>query len=342
MRASEQENSYTAINVARCLISLVPVYVAYRSEYLSFLIAMSAFAALATAWLVLTELGVLREARNPRLAYGRLTTRVHQGRYAVILSIVLFVSASLGVYFGLLPHISVFEDGASAGGYALLFAFFFVPAAIILVHVVVQGLTRHNEQLLENARAAVRSRTDFLANMSHEIRPPLNALLGANELLREANLTQDEERLVELSSRACMRLNGLLNDVLDFARLDADQVRLDESRFDARDAINETALLFASEARSRGLSFRTVFEPDQELRVFGDRERLQRIIAHTLDNAVKFTEQGEIALQVHSGCSPSLLDLRVTVSDSGIGIHEEDQKHIFETFHQGEHRPRHR
>ena len=376
MSASEPENRYTAINVARSLISLVPVYVAYRSGYPSFLVAMSTFAALATAWLVLTELRVLRESRHPRLAYipttidmmvftifvyfsgtvnsfivagyvlttalSSLNTRVNQGRYAVLLSITLFVSMSLAVYLGILPRISVFEEGASAGGYALLFAFFFVPSAIILVHVVVQGLTRRNEQLLQDARAAVRSRTDFLANMSHEIRTPLNALLGANELLREANLTDDEARLVDLSSRACVRLNGLLNDVLDFARLDANQVALDESRFDARDAISETALLFLSQARSKGLNFRTMFEPDTELRVFGDRERLQRIVAHALDNALKFTEQGDVTLRVASRHAPSTLELEVTVRDSGIGIHEEDQKHIFDTFHQGKHRPSHR
>jgi len=211
---------------------------------------------------------------------------------------------------------------------------------------VLQDITeqRRNEEALQAARVeaerASRAKSRFLANMSHEIRTPMNAIVGFSEILARELADQPRYRsyLNGLGSGA-RNLLQLLNDILDFSRIEAEQLELRPSATDLPELLAEVRHLFELAARQKGLSLRLDYHTPLPAVVSVDALRLRQILVNLMGNAVKFTRSGGVALLVRAqphGAEPGRVDLHLTVSDTGPGIEPAMQERIFEVFQQGE------
>lgn len=192
----------------------------------------------------------------------------------------------------------------------------------------------------EQAESASRAKSQFLANMSHELRTPLNGVIGAVALLRNTGLTDQQRRLAQLAHRSGRMLLGIINDLLDFSKIEAGKLELERLVFDPRQTIGEVIEVFAESARRKGLTVTCTIQEEVPPLLRGDPGRLNQVLTNLLDNAVKFTEQGEIAVEVHClGPDPRPLDscvLRLVVRDTGIGIFPEARARIFDPFAQAD------
>jgi signal transduction histidine kinase/DNA-binding response OmpR family regulator len=203
-----------------------------------------------------------------------------------------------------------------------------VPGHLVMLHDVTEA--RRTEAALE---AASRARADFLARMSHEIRTPMNGVIGLSGLLLQTTLDdrqRDYARGVRRSAQALLRI---VNDVLDFSRIDAGRLSLEVSDFEPRASLAEAMDLVRSEAQAKGVALRTETDADVPFTVAGDVGRLRQILINLLGNAVKFTAAGEVAahLGVESRSGDAIV-LRLTVSDTGIGIARDALDTIFQPF----------
>ncbi len=201
-------------------------------------------------------------------------------------------------------------------------------------------LTKRTEEarrMAMEAQAAAETKSRFLATMSHEIRTPMNGVLGMAELLADTELSDRQRRFVGNVRRSAESLLGIINDVLDFSKMEADMIELDDAPFDLRDLVDEVAELFAERAQRKGLELICAVAPDLHTALRGDFGRLRQVLANLLSNAVKFTETGEVTVRV--SCSEedevqSLLSFEVR--DTGIGIPAEAQERIFDSFSQAD------
>jgi len=180
------------------------------------------------------------------------------------------------------------------------------------------------------AEEASRAKSAFLANMSHEIRTPLNGIIGVIHLLESSTSAEDRRDLIGIISRSAESLLGILNDVLDFSRIEAGQLQLESDPFDLEEALEEVSEAFERIATLKGVSF--VFSPDPAIDRFlvGDRLRLLQVVRNLLSNAIKFTKEGFVSLEA----TASEEGLTITVADSGIGIPEDRLESVFESFTQ--------
>ena len=203
-----------------------------------------------------------------------------------------------------------------------------------------QELERKNEEMeaaLGTAREATQLKGRFLATMSHEIRTPLNGVLGMTDLLLGTELKGEQQEYAETIKRSATSLLGLINDILDLSRIEAGKLKLRQVPFSLRTVVEETASLFALQARGKGLEFRLDIAPNVPAMVVSDPERLAQVLNNLLGNAIKFTESGQIGLTVILiGESAGGSHIRFTVEDTGIGIGPEDQERIFERFTQAD------
>ncbi len=190
---------------------------------------------------------------------------------------------------------------------------------------------RESEQ---RAQAASTAKSEFLANMSHEIRTPLTAVIGIAELLRATPLDARQQELFDNLVRAARLLGRLIDDVLDFSRIEAGGLQLEEGEFDPIGTIREALDVVAERAAGKGLAL--VFEPTPPVTCRGDAFRLRQVFINLLGNAVKFTERGEIRVRARLATSGHGFDFVVTVSDTGIGIPEEQLEAIFSAFRQAD------
>jgi len=197
-------------------------------------------------------------------------------------------------------------------------------------------LARELEAAREAAGAGERAKAEFLANMNHEIRTPLNAVLGMTGMLLNTELTEEQREGLEIVSRAGDRLLQVVNDILDFSRIDSESVELARLDFDLRSSVEEVGSILAPKAKEKGLEFAVLIHYNVPTRVRGDPARLKQVLTHLVNNAIKFTESGEVLLRV------GLLDLTeqdetvgFSVSDTGIGIPQEQREQLFLPFRQG-------
>ena len=189
------------------------------------------------------------------------------------------------------------------------------------------------------AEEASRAKSDFLANISHEIRTPLNVLLGMLQMFREINMDEEAQEMLGHALDAANSLLALLNDILDFSVVEARALALDEHDFNPADVVDMVATPYRVEALKKGLGFTWKVDPAVPHRVFGDARRFRQVIFHLVGNAVKFTDEGDVALEVQylerrGDESPSRLV--VMVSDTGIGISEDQLARIYEPFRQAD------
>ncbi len=195
-------------------------------------------------------------------------------------------------------------------------------------------------QKVENARRGeddIRGAKDrFLAMMSHEIRTPLNGLLGIVGLLQDGSLDEEQRHLLEIASRSGQQLNRVVNDILDFARLDAGPAVLERRSYRIRDLIENVASLVRSEATAKGLSVRTSVNDGVPAVLMGDPERIRQVLFNLARNAVKFTESGRVVISAERTVVRQEPALSFRVEDTGIGIPESRQQALFEPFATGD------
>jgi signal transduction histidine kinase/DNA-binding response OmpR family regulator/HPt (histidine-containing phosphotransfer) domain-containing protein len=236
------------------------------------------------------------------------------------------------------------------------FMLIFEPVARLINRVM-----REREEALQVAREASRHKSQFLANMSHEIRTPMNGIIGMGELLASTRLHPEQRDCLNMMRHSADSLLTLLNDILDFSKIEAGKLDLESAPFSLRDCVESTVQTFSARATQKGLELSCRIHPSIPDRLTGDSGRLRQVIANLVGNAIKFTAQGKVfvnvsrlpaqaagaeaqepasASQAVSAGGESLdsarIGLKFSVKDTGIGIPADKQGSIFEAFSQAD------
>ena len=207
----------------------------------------------------------------------------------------------------------------------------------------VEDITERKRSELELAAArdaaleSSRLKSEFLANMSHEIRTPMNGVVGFTQLLLDTPLNAQQGRYVRLLEQSATSLLDIISDILDFSKMEAGKLRLEQIDFDLREVVEDALDLFSARAQAKGLELTALLPPGVPQMVRGDPLRVRQVLINLVSNALKFTDHGEITVQVSlQRETDEKLGLRFEVHDSGIGIAPEAQARLFQAFTQAD------
>jgi len=183
----------------------------------------------------------------------------------------------------------------------------------------------------EKAKEADRLKSEFLANVSHEIRTPLSTIKGAAYLLNKSSLSEEQRRFCSMIRDSGEHLLRIINDILDLARIEAEQAKLEEKELSLKELVEKTVFGFEFRAKRKGLELNTIYPSDLPLEIRADEGKLSQVLTNLVDNALKFTQQGKVEVKLEKLAD---LNIRLQVKDTGIGISEQKLSRIFEKFYQ--------
>jgi len=247
--------------------------------------------------------------------------------FAVISFSILFVVISLQVlnYLGYLPYLPY----VYFVGYILFFFF----QSLILSH----GFAAYFKRAKEKAEMGAKTKAEFLATMSHEIRTPMNGVIGMTSLLSQTPLSREQAEYVETIRVSGENLLTVINDILDFSKIEQGKMKLEKNKFDLYNAIEEVLTLLSPIAAKKGLELIFNKEMDVPRYIYGDEKRLKQVLINLVNNAVKFTEKGEVVVSVAVKSKDEYnVELLFSVKDTGIGIPNDKIENLFEMFTQAD------
>ena len=191
---------------------------------------------------------------------------------------------------------------------------------------------RNHDRARARAEQASRAKSEFLATMSHEIRTPMNGVLGMLRLMSDGPLNDRQRQQVRVMRSSSEILLGILNDILDYSRVESGEIEVESAVFDLHELVEDIVVLMQGRAREKDLVLDLEIAAGVPAAVTGDRQKLSQVLLNLLGNGIKFTDRGAVTLQVSNGAEADAI--RLAVRDTGPGIAEADLAHLFEPFYQ--------
>ena len=187
----------------------------------------------------------------------------------------------------------------------------------------------------KNEREAAQVKEKFLANMSHEIRTPMNAILGFTHLLERKELDEESKEYVETIQKSGENLLTIINDILDLSKIEAGMMRIEAAPFNIRGLLHSVETMFTDKAKEKGIELFSRIDDTMADTLTGDATRLTQILVNIIGNAIKFTSEGNIVIQItNEGIKDTVVNTGITITDTGIGIEPEKLEKIFDRFQQ--------